>query len=139
VGVAAILPHGFDEREILVGLVATAAHRPLHEHNHILQHCRLDMADVSPLHSRSKVRTYPQLAQVRGLQKVLRGKVAPKSGLTQYPPPAAGYANRPSQGQLGLQEGVTSKADELTKLDALRTSGVLTEEEFAVQEAKLLA
>jgi hypothetical protein len=80
-GVAAILPHGFDEREILVGLVATATNRPLHEHKHILQHCRSDMVDVSPLHSRSKVRTYPQRAQVRGLQKVPRRKVAPKSGL----------------------------------------------------------
>jgi hypothetical protein len=39
------------------------------------------MVDVSPLHSRSKVRTYPQRAQVRGLQKVPRRKVAPKSGL----------------------------------------------------------
>ena len=38
------------------------------------------MVDVSPLHSRSKVRTYPQLAQVRGLQRVPWRKVAPKSG-----------------------------------------------------------
>jgi hypothetical protein len=35
---------------------------------------------MSPLHSRPKVPTYPQLAQVRGLQKVPRRKVAPKSG-----------------------------------------------------------
>src|ERR1019366_5579486 len=81
-GIAAILPHSFDERQVLVGLVATTAHRPLHEHNHILQHCTSDMVDVSPLHSRSKVRTYPQLAQVRGLQKVPGAKVAPKSGPT---------------------------------------------------------
>ena len=64
VGVAAILPDGLDERKVLVGLVATATNRPLHEHNHILQHCKSDVVDVSPLHSRSKVRTYPQLAQV---------------------------------------------------------------------------
>jgi len=35
---------------------------------------------MSPLHSRSKVWTYPQLAQVRGLRGVPRTKVAPKSG-----------------------------------------------------------
>jgi hypothetical protein len=64
---------------------------------------------------------------------------APIPTLTQYPPPAAGYANRPAQGQPGLQEGVTSKADELTKLDELRRSGVLSEEEFASQKVKLLS
>jgi hypothetical protein len=32
----------------------------------------------------------------------------------------------------------TSVADELTKLAALRDSGVLTEDEFAVQKARLL-
>jgi transposase InsO family protein len=35
---------------------------------------------MSPLHSSPKVRTYPQLAQVRGLRRALRTKVAPKSG-----------------------------------------------------------
>jgi hypothetical protein len=79
-GVAAILPDGFDERQVLVGLVATAPNRPLHEHNHILQHYMSEIVDVSPLYSRSKVRTYPQLAQVRGSRKVLRRKLAPKSG-----------------------------------------------------------
>lgn len=64
---------------------------------------------------------------------------APSPALTQYPSPAAGYANRPSQGQRGRQEGVTSKADELAKLDALRRSGVLTEEEFGAEKAKLLS
>ena len=81
-GVAAILPHGFDEREILVGLVATATNRPFHEHDYILRHCKSDVVDVSPLHSRPKVPTYPQLAQVRGLQRVPRTKVAPNSGPT---------------------------------------------------------
>ena len=80
VGVATILPDSLDERQILVGLVATATHRPLHKHNHILRHCKSDTVDVSPLHSRSKVWTYPQLAQVRGLGGVPRTKVAPKSG-----------------------------------------------------------
>ena len=79
-GIAAILPHSFDERQVLVGLVATTAHRPLHEHNHILQHCKSDVVDMSPLHSSPKVQTYPQLAQVRGLRRVPRTKVAPKSG-----------------------------------------------------------
>ena len=80
VRVAAFLPDGLDERKVLVGLVATATNRPLHEHNHILQHCQSDAVDMSPLHSRSKVWTYPQLAQVRGLRGVPRTKVAPKSG-----------------------------------------------------------
>jgi hypothetical protein len=31
-GVAAILPDSLDERQVLVGLVATAANRPFHEH-----------------------------------------------------------------------------------------------------------
>ena len=35
---------------------------------------------MSPLHSSPKVQTYPQLAQVRGLRRALRTKVAPKSG-----------------------------------------------------------
>ena len=85
VGIVAILPDGLDEREVLVGLVATAPHRPLHEHSHILQHCKSDVVDVSPLHSSSKVRTYPQLAQVRGLRKVPGTKVAPKSGRANPP------------------------------------------------------
>jgi len=33
----------------------------------------------------------------------------------------------------------TSSADELTKLAGLRDSGVITEQEFAAQKAKLLA
>ena len=86
VGVAAILPDGLDERQVLVRLVATAPHRPLHEHDHILQHSKSNVADVSPLHSRSKVRTYPQLAQVRGLQRVPRTKVAPNSGRMERAP-----------------------------------------------------
>jgi hypothetical protein len=35
--------------------------------------------------------------------------------------------------------GTTSTADELTKLADLRNSGVITEDEFAAQKAKLLA
>jgi hypothetical protein len=100
VGVAAILPDGLDERKVLVGLVATAPHRPLHEHNHTLEHCRLDVVDMSPLHSRSKVRTYPQLAQVRGLHRVPRAKVAPKSGRVResLPAPARPAAIAPPSG-----------------------------------------
>jgi len=51
VGVAAILPDGLDERKVLVGLVATATNRPLYEHDHILQHYKSDVVDMSPLHS----------------------------------------------------------------------------------------
>jgi hypothetical protein len=41
-----------------------------------------DVVDVSPLHSRLEVRTYPQLAQLRGLRRAPRTKVAPNSGST---------------------------------------------------------
>jgi hypothetical protein len=41
-----------------------------------------DVVDVSPLHSRLEVRTYPQLAQLRGLRRAPRTKVAPNSGTT---------------------------------------------------------
>jgi hypothetical protein len=51
------------------------------------------------------------------------------------------YPN-PTQGQQAYWEGtassVASKADELTKLDALRQSGVLSQEEFDAEKAKLL-
>jgi hypothetical protein len=39
----------------------------------------------------------------------------------------------------GTASSVASKADELTKLDALRQSGVLSQEEFDAEKAKLLA
>jgi hypothetical protein len=56
------------------------------------------------------------------------------------PPPAW---HPPTQGQQHSGQvagsGITSKADELIKLDALRRSGVLTEDEFAAQKAKLLS
>ena len=38
-----------------------------------------------------------------------------------------------------VRQAVGSSADELTKLAGLRDSGVITEEEFAAQKAKLLA
>jgi hypothetical protein len=57
-------------------------------------------------------------------------------------PPQAWYANPTTQGQqqFGQATGSAniSKADELVKLDALRQSGVLTQEEFDAEKAKLL-
>lgn len=52
-----------------------------------------------------------------------------------WPPPTQGQQH---SGQVA-GSGITSKADELIKLDALRRSGVLTEEEFAAQKAKVLS
>ncbi|MHB1510789.1 MAG: SHOCT domain-containing protein [Acidimicrobiales bacterium] len=59
------------------------------------------------------------------------------------PPPPNLYPSPIAQGQRGSWEGtasaVTSKADELSKLAALLQSGVLTQEEFDTEKAKLLA
>jgi hypothetical protein len=58
------------------------------------------------------------------------------------PPPQGWYANPTAQGQQQFGQATgsanTSKADELGKLDALRHSGVLTQEEFNAEKAKLL-
>lgn len=57
------------------------------------------------------------------------------------PPRAASYSTPPSQSRSldqGKPSGVTSKADELIKLDALRRSGALTQKEFDAEKAKLL-
>ena len=62
-----------------------------------------------------------------------------------YPlvPPPSLYPSPRAQGQRGSWEGtasaVTSKADELSKLAALLLSGVLTQEEFNTEKARLLA
>jgi len=52
------------------------------------------------------------------------------------------YSDPTAQGQQRFEAGtassVASKADELLKLDALRQSGVLTQEEFNAEKAKLL-
>jgi hypothetical protein len=57
-------------------------------------------------------------------------------------PPPSWYPNPPAQEHQrfgeGTVSGVTSKADELVKLDTLRQSGVLSEEEFAAEKSKLL-
>jgi hypothetical protein len=62
--------------------------------------------------------------------------------VAQYTPPPGWYPNPLAQGQQpfaqGTAAGVASKADELVKLDALRQSGVLTQEEFDAEKAKLL-
>ena len=59
------------------------------------------------------------------------------------PPPPNWYPSLPVQAQKPAEEGTgsgfTSKADELVKLDALRQSGVLSQEEFDAEKAKLLA
>ena len=58
-------------------------------------------------------------------------------------PPPAWPPDLTSQGQQlyseGAISGAASKADELTKLDALRHSGALSEDEFAALKAKLLS
>jgi hypothetical protein len=53
----------------------------------------------------------------------------------QFPPPQAGMANvRPLRGRAEI----SSLADEISKLAALRDKGILTEEEFQMQKAVLL-
>ena len=50
VGVLPLHADGLDERQVLVGGFATAMDRPLHEHANILQHCKLPVKIISPLH-----------------------------------------------------------------------------------------
>jgi hypothetical protein len=56
---------------------------------------------MSPLHSSPKVQTYPQLAQVRGLRRALRTKVAPKSGPT---PSRVGAESHEHRAQVGHRD-----------------------------------
>jgi hypothetical protein len=66
------------------------------------------------------------------------------SQVAQNPPPSppGWYPSPPGQAQQPFEEGtvsgITSKADELVKLDTLRQSGVLSQEEFDSEKAKLL-
>jgi hypothetical protein len=59
------------------------------------------------------------------------------------PPPPGWYPNVIAQDQQRFGEGTapraSSKADELVKLDTLRKAGVLSQEEFNAEKAKLLS
>lgn len=65
---------------------------------------------------------------------IARGKGMAERDLRQYQ--AAEEANKKYIQQVA---GATSTADEITKLAALRDSGVINDDEFAAQKAALLA
>ena len=90
------------------------------------------------LASRSKIKTAAALADTTHPDSTNPTTVRP---LPTSPPVWPPYPNVRGQ-QLyseGITSGAASRADELVKLDALRQSGVLSDEEFAAEKAKLLS
>ncbi|MGO9151129.1 MAG: SHOCT domain-containing protein [Acidimicrobiales bacterium] len=56
-----------------------------------------------------------------------------------YPGPGGAEAARTPFAQPTRKEKACPKPDELVKLDALRQSGMLSQEEFVTEKAKLLS
>jgi hypothetical protein len=80
VGVLAVLPHGLDEREVLIGLVAPPPDRLLYKDTQVLQHRNSAVWHPSPLHSTTRIPTSPQHALVRAVRSLNLEWYPPKSG-----------------------------------------------------------
>jgi hypothetical protein len=89
------------------------------------------------LAKRSEIKAAAAASNVSVPTPVDAGQVVQNSALS---PP--GWYSPIAQSQQHVEDvtgsGIISKADELVKLDALRQSGVLTQEEFDAEKAKLL-
>ena len=84
----------------------------------------------------SAVRTAGRTAIIAGTATAVSGKVAAKQAGAAAPPPAA-TAEPPSAA--AAPAGLTSEAmEQLKKLAELNKAGILTDEEFATQKARIL-
>lgn len=82
------------------------------------------------------IRAAARTAVVAGTATAVSGKVAQKQADKQADKDAAANPATPAQGSA---TGDSSFIDELERLGALKSQGLLTDEEFAAAKAKLLA
>ena len=79
--------------------------------------------------------TAARTAVIAGTATAVSGKVAARQAGAAAPPPAAA----PAEPVAAAPTGLTDEAlGQLKKLAELRSAGVLTEEEFAIQQARIL-
>lgn len=87
------------------------------------------------------VQTAARTAVIAGTATAVSGKVAGRQAAAAAPPPAAAPAEPVAAvaPEPAAPTGLTDEAlGQLKKLAELRSAGVLTEEEFAVQKARIL-
>ena len=83
--------------------------------------------------------TAARTAVIAGTATAVSGKVAARQAAGAAPAPAAAEPAPPPAAAPAAAPGLTDEAiGKLQKLADLRASGVLTEEEFAVQKARIL-
>ena len=83
--------------------------------------------------------TAARTAVIAGTATAVSGKVAARQAAGAAPATAAEPAQPPAAAAPAAAPGLTDEAiGKLQKLADLRASGVLTEEEFAVQKARIL-
>lgn len=80
----------------------------------------------------SAVRTAGRTAIIAGTATAVSGKVAAKQAAGAAPPPGAAAEAAPAAGLS------TEAMEQLKKLADLHQSGILTDEEFATQKARIL-
>lgn len=85
------------------------------------------------------VQTAARTAVIAGTATAVSGKVAARQAGAAAPPPAAEPVAAAATPEPAAPTGLTDEAlGQLKKLAELRSAGVLTEEEFAVQKARIL-
>lgn len=82
----------------------------------------------------SAVRTAGRTAIIAGTATAVSGKVAAKQAAGAAPPPAAAPAESPPPAGLSKEA-----MEQLGKLAELHKAGILTDDEFATQKARILA
>jgi hypothetical protein len=84
----------------------------------------------------SAVRTAGRTAIIAGTATAVSGKVAAKQAAGAAPPPAT---EPPAAAAAAAPSGLTGEAmEQLKKLAELHQAGILTDEEFATQKARIL-
>jgi hypothetical protein len=96
------------------------------------------------LRRRPVARTMARTAVVAGTATAVSGSVSRRQAARNAPPPPeAAAAAAPAAAEPAAAPAAAAPAadpmEQLTKLAALKDQGVLTDEEFATQKAKLLA
>ncbi len=82
----------------------------------------------------SAVRTAGRTAIIAGTATAVSGRVAAKQAAAAVPPPA-----EPVAAEAAPPAGLTAEAmEQLKKLAELHQAGILTDEEFATQKARIL-